>query len=225
MSKDVSAASLVRSDALLVHPFQFPPLPKHKTIMGITIIENPLLPPGSAMLTDGKTGVILRSTNAGGEGRGASPRTSPPPCSVVHQCPPDGAGVMPCCGRTPFEVPRTDRMTADASAVTCKPNAPLQTASGTRASLQAVVGLTKSDKEFLADCPKGRWFSEDEMVLWRRYQYRLRRLDVAGVAEWRGGGVVGCREYHIKANNAVRGAAEPRTLDGLVGGTNERSTK
>jgi hypothetical protein len=29
---------------------------------------------------------------------------------------------MPCCGRTPFEVPRTDRMTTDADAVTCKPN-------------------------------------------------------------------------------------------------------
>ena len=79
-------------------------------------------------------------------------------------------------------------------------NAPLQTASGTRDSLQAVVGLTKSDKEFLAACPKGRWFSEDEMILWRRYQYRLRRLDVAGLAEWRGG-VVGCREYHVKDND------------------------
>jgi hypothetical protein len=32
--------------------------------MGITIIENPLFPPDTAMLTDGKNGVILRSTNA-----------------------------------------------------------------------------------------------------------------------------------------------------------------
>lgn len=26
---------------------------------------------------------------------------------------------MPCCGRTPFEVPRDDRMTLDESLVTC----------------------------------------------------------------------------------------------------------
>ena len=64
MSGHDGAASLVRSDALLVHPFTPPPLPKHKTIMGITIIENPLFPPDTAMLTDGKIGVILRSTNS-----------------------------------------------------------------------------------------------------------------------------------------------------------------
>lgn len=29
----------------------------------------------------------------------------------AHQCPPDGSAVTPCCGRTPFELPRTDRMT------------------------------------------------------------------------------------------------------------------
>lgn len=38
--------------------------------------------------------------------------------SIIHQCPPRGSGVMPCCGRTPFEVPRTDRMTID-GIVTC----------------------------------------------------------------------------------------------------------
>ncbi len=27
---------------------------------------------------------------------------------------------MPCCGLTPFEVPRTDRMTLDPKLVTCK---------------------------------------------------------------------------------------------------------
>lgn len=36
----------------------------------------------------------------------------------VHACPPEGTGVMPCCGRTPFEVPRTDRMTST-EPVTC----------------------------------------------------------------------------------------------------------
>lgn len=37
----------------------------------------------------------------------------------THQCPPEGSGIMPCCGRTPFEVPRTDRMTLDSDSVTC----------------------------------------------------------------------------------------------------------
>lgn len=39
---------------------------------------------------------------------------------VTHQCPPRGAsGIMPCCGRTPVEVPRTDRMTYKPSLVNC----------------------------------------------------------------------------------------------------------
>lgn len=39
---------------------------------------------------------------------------------ITHQCPPDGSGIMPCCGRTPFEVARTDRMTLEATRVDCK---------------------------------------------------------------------------------------------------------
>ena len=38
---------------------------------------------------------------------------------TTHQCPPSGSGVMPCCGLTPFEAPRTDRMTLDPALVTC----------------------------------------------------------------------------------------------------------
>lgn len=38
---------------------------------------------------------------------------------TVHQCPPDGSGIMPCCGRTPFEV-LADRMATDPALVTCK---------------------------------------------------------------------------------------------------------
>ena len=38
---------------------------------------------------------------------------------VTHLCPPDGGGLMPCCGLTPFEVPRTDQMTLDPALVTC----------------------------------------------------------------------------------------------------------
>jgi hypothetical protein len=40
---------------------------------------------------------------------------------VTHAMPPDRDVVMPCCQRTPFEVPRTDHMTADPSLVTCHP--------------------------------------------------------------------------------------------------------
>jgi hypothetical protein len=42
-----------------------------------------------------------------------------PADETVHGCPPDGSGLTPCCGRTPFELPRTDRMTRDAALVTC----------------------------------------------------------------------------------------------------------
>lgn len=37
----------------------------------------------------------------------------------IHGCPPEGSGVTTCCERTPFELPRTDRLTNDADAVTC----------------------------------------------------------------------------------------------------------
>jgi hypothetical protein len=38
---------------------------------------------------------------------------------VIHLCPPEGSGLMPCCGRTPFEA-RQSRMTVNPSLVTCK---------------------------------------------------------------------------------------------------------
>lgn len=42
------------------------------------------------------------------------------PPGVTHACPPEGTGgLMPCCGLTPYEVSRTDRMTLDPSLVTC----------------------------------------------------------------------------------------------------------
>lgn len=39
---------------------------------------------------------------------------------VTHACPPVGSGVTPCCGRTPFELPRDDKMTLDPGLVTCR---------------------------------------------------------------------------------------------------------
>lgn len=38
---------------------------------------------------------------------------------TVHACPLDGSGLTPCCRRPPFELPRTDHMTAASDAVTC----------------------------------------------------------------------------------------------------------
>lgn len=38
---------------------------------------------------------------------------------ATHQAPAGEAGVMPCCGLPPWELPRHDRMTADAESVTC----------------------------------------------------------------------------------------------------------
>ena len=37
----------------------------------------------------------------------------------VHDCPRNGESVTLCCGRSPFELPRTDRMTLDPDLVTC----------------------------------------------------------------------------------------------------------
>lgn len=39
---------------------------------------------------------------------------------VTHQCPAWGAATMPCCGKTPFEVPRSDHMTVKVYLVTCR---------------------------------------------------------------------------------------------------------
>lgn len=38
---------------------------------------------------------------------------------TTHDCPREGEAVTLCCGRSPFELPRTDRLTLDASLVTC----------------------------------------------------------------------------------------------------------
>src|SRR5690606_22100491 len=40
------------------------------------------------------------------------------PAETVHGCPPVGSGLTPCCGRTPFELPRADRISSEAP-ITC----------------------------------------------------------------------------------------------------------
>jgi hypothetical protein len=38
---------------------------------------------------------------------------------VVHRCPPDTTGIMPCCGKPIMEAPKTDRITTEVERVTC----------------------------------------------------------------------------------------------------------
>ncbi|MER5875414.1 hypothetical protein ABT119_05735 [Streptomyces sp. NPDC001910] len=42
---------------------------------------------------------------------------------TIHACPTSGQAVTSCCGRTPFELPRMDRMSTDASLVNCRTEA------------------------------------------------------------------------------------------------------
>jgi hypothetical protein len=39
---------------------------------------------------------------------------------TVHKCPGRGEAVTQCCGKTPFDLPRADRMTDLAGLVTCR---------------------------------------------------------------------------------------------------------
>lgn len=39
--------------------------------------------------------------------------------SVTHYAPQSGAATTECCGHTPFELKRTDRLTNDPALVTC----------------------------------------------------------------------------------------------------------
>lgn len=50
---------------------------------------------------------------------GETVTVEPVPSTITHLCPEVGSGVTGCCGRTPFELPQTDRLTLDSVAVTC----------------------------------------------------------------------------------------------------------
>lgn len=50
----------------------------------------------------------------------ATEKAQPAHPEDIHACPPkNGGGLMPCCGRTPFEVSPWDRMTLEPMNVTC----------------------------------------------------------------------------------------------------------
>lgn len=53
-------------------------------------------------------------------GEDGSPQVSQRRVIVTHLCPPDGGdGLMPCCGLSPFDAPRFDKLSEDKEAVTC----------------------------------------------------------------------------------------------------------
>lgn len=39
---------------------------------------------------------------------------------IVHQSPPAGASLTPCCQQSPFDLPRYDRITVQQELVTCR---------------------------------------------------------------------------------------------------------
>jgi hypothetical protein len=62
--------------------------------------------------------------------------------TTVHACPPPGSGLTPCCGRTPFELPPTDRMSLDPTAVTCSAAPAVQAPAADRAALRDRIAET-----------------------------------------------------------------------------------
>ncbi|MFE2045710.1 hypothetical protein ACFXAZ_33305 [Streptomyces sp. NPDC059477] len=65
---------------------------------------------------------------------------------VVHGCPPAGSVLTPCCARTPFELPRTDRLSTELALVTCQPVVLAAPAAG--AEVQHIGGRANAE-----DCP------------------------------------------------------------------------
>jgi len=54
-------------------------------------------------------------TRAGAQAPGGSARDG-----VTHRSPSPDSPEMPCCGRTPAEIPAKDRVTTDPAQVTCR---------------------------------------------------------------------------------------------------------
>lgn len=62
-------------------------------------------------------GVLPRLARMADEARALPEET--PVSEVVHTCPREGSNVTPCCDRMLYELPRTDRITADPDSATC----------------------------------------------------------------------------------------------------------
>lgn len=86
-----------------------------------------------------------------------------PTPATVHASPRKGSGLTPCCGRTPFELPRTDRISIDPFTVTCgdpgttaptPPDAPDQSAEATCCVCAGSPAVYRNyrDQPFCAHC-------------------------------------------------------------------------
>ena len=78
-------------------------------------------------------------------------RSTPPPPSdaVVHASPEIGAAEMPCCGRSPFEVPMTDRVTLDPERVTCRKMPPSDAVREAAAALRHKMREVYADSRYM----------------------------------------------------------------------------
>lgn len=94
--------------------------------------------------------------------------------AVIHQCPPEGSGIMPCCGRTPFER-RSDRITVDPKLVTCGKPALYPTKTRLRLAHAIVGGYIR---HFPFVTPETRDIATDALVT-----SRVAELVAAGLAE------------------------------------------
>ena len=73
---------------------------------------------GAEILRAGQAEAELRCAAAVSGPVAGEQQNETPEAEVVHGCPPDGSGLTPCCGRTPFELPLGDRISSEAP-VTC----------------------------------------------------------------------------------------------------------
>ncbi|MFJ8583660.1 hypothetical protein ACIRD2_03230 [Streptomyces sp. NPDC093595] len=101
--------------------------------------------------------------------------------AVVHATPRKGSGLTPCCGRTPFELPRTDRISIDPFEVTCgEADAPTPTAlrdtevEQLRAELLALKAIARG---YCGECGRGDCSPTADQY-YEQYQ-RARRAEAA----------------------------------------------
>lgn len=72
---------------------------------------------GSTIEAGGRTWRVMQEH--ADEARGLASLVLIPIDEVVHQCPPSSESLTPCCGRSPFDLPRHHRITVEGF-VTCE---------------------------------------------------------------------------------------------------------
>jgi hypothetical protein len=100
-----------------------------------------------------------------------------PDSEIVHACPPDGSGVTPCCNLTPFELPRTQRMTTDATEVTCQG----QTDTGCGSTVEDAYGAVRCARPYGHEAHRRGYLCWDNDGQW--YARRDVARDAAAASE------------------------------------------